>query len=123
MIIVNHENAIEKIRMIAAEDYAQHFGMSLIEAFVRTALSYAPTNMTIEFDINAYLQQRAIQQEEERWVFDLEVLDALKHIFRNQMHLDYPDTALTHMFLDDQTCEILLVRTLQHESARSERSN
>jgi len=108
--------AIEKVKWTTANEYAQRFGMNLVEAFVATVASFTPSDTIISYDLNTFNEERAKQPEEDRWMFDWETILALDSIFKEKMFMEYPDAVLTHMFPDTSSCEMILKRAMSNVS-------
>ena len=115
-------SAIEKVKFTTANEYAKQYGMSLVEAFVRCVASYAPSDLILDFDFDGFNSQRNTMIEEDRWMFDHDTIDALDSLFKNRMRIEYPESALTHMFPGDDACRMILNRAMSHVS-RSERTS
>lgn len=119
LLSMPHESAIAKVKWVTANEYAQIYGMSLIEAFIRTAISYAPDDVCVEFDIQGFINERAKQEEQNKWIFDFETIQGLDTLMKNTLHLCYPEEVLTHMFPSDENCQMILMRIEQNAGSKN----
>jgi len=116
----SREYQIEKIRWVTANEYTMQYGMTMVEAFVRTVVSYInPEEIFFQIDLDGFKALRDAKPVEDRWLFDAENIEGLEVIFRGRLGLDYPESVLDHMFPSYATCDVLFQRIYNVRQAQS----